>query len=92
MVANPKLVDVACDWPGDQGCALTGDGDGDAAYRLPEPTDKLGWMGLYGAISVLIVRTGRTTGSTGLLGTNGDRMSVNLFLGAPLGAVASVVV
>ena len=29
MVAKPKLIDVACDWPGDQGCVLTGDGDGD---------------------------------------------------------------
>ena len=56
MVANPKLVDVACDWLGDQGCELTGDGD--AACRLPEPTDKLDWMGVYGAISVLIVGTG----------------------------------
>ena len=43
MVANPKLVDVAWDWPGDQGCALTGDGD--AACRLPDPTDKwVGWV------------------------------------------------
>ena len=58
MVTNPKLVDVACDGCGDQDCVLAGDGDGDVAYRLPEPTDKLGWMGVYGAISVLIVGTG----------------------------------
>ena len=76
MVANPKLVDVACDWPGDQGCALTGDGD--AACRLPKPTDKLGWMGVYGAISVLIVGTGWTTGGTGLHETTGGRVSVTL--------------
>ena len=43
MVANPKLVDVVCDWSGDQCCALNGDGD--AACTLPEPTVKLGWMG-----------------------------------------------
>ena len=76
MVANPKLVEVACDWPGDQGCALTGDGD--AACRLPDPTDKLGWMGVYGAISVLILGTGWTTGGTGLLGATGGRESVTL--------------
>ena len=73
MIANPKLVDVACDWPGDQGCALTGDGD--AACRLPEPTDK---PGVYGAIIVLIVGTGWTTGGTGLLGATGGRESVTL--------------
>ena len=76
MVANPKLVDVACDWLGDQGCALTGDGD--AACRLPKPTVKLSWMGVYGAISVLIVGTGWTTGGTGLLGATGGRVSVTL--------------
>ena len=76
MVANPKLVEVACDWLGDHGCALTGDGD--AAGRLPDPTVKLGWMGVYGAISVLIVGTGWTTGGAGLLGTTGGRVSVTL--------------
>jgi len=96
MVANPKIVDVACDWPGDQGCALTGDGD--AAYRLPWPTDKLGWMGVYSAISVLMVGTSWTTGGTGLVGTTGGRVSVTLstcvwmFLGTSLGAVVSAVV
>ena len=63
MVANPKLVEVAYDWPGDQGCVLTGDGN--SACGLTEPTDKLDWMSVYGAIIVLIVRTGLTTGGTG---------------------------
>ena len=53
-------------------------GDGNAVCRLPEPTDKLGWTGVYGAISVLIVGTGWTTGGTGLLGTTGGRVSVTL--------------
>ena len=53
--------------------ALTGDGD--AACTLPEPTDKLGWMGVYDAISVIIVGTGWTSGGTGLLG---GRVSVTL--------------
>ena len=64
MVAKPKLVDVACDGSGNQGCVFIGDGD--AACRLPDATDKLGWISVYGAISVLFVWTGWTIGGTGL--------------------------
>jgi len=77
MVAIPKLVDVACDGLGDQGCALTGDGEAVVCW-LPEPPGTLGWMGVYGAISVLILWTGWTTGGTGLLGATGGRVSVTL--------------
>ena len=39
IVARPRLVDVACEDPGDQGCVCIGDGDVDR--RLPDATVKL---------------------------------------------------
>ena len=65
MVARPRLVDVACEGPGDQGCVCIGDGDVDPMF--PDATVKLGWIGVYGAISVLTVGTGSTTGATVLV-------------------------
>ena len=46
-------------------------GDGDAACRLPDPPDKLGWIAVCSAISVLTVGTGWTTGATGLVTVGG---------------------
>jgi len=52
MVARPKLVDVACDGPDDQGFVWSGKGD--AVCRLPDA------IGVYGATSVLTVETAHT--------------------------------
>ena len=55
MVARSKLIDVACDGPGDHDCACVGEGE--AVCRLTDATVKLGWIGVYRDISVLTVET-----------------------------------
>ena len=52
--------------------------NGNAACRIPNLTVKLGWIGVYGSISVFTVGTGWTTGGTVLVCTVGGRLSITL--------------
>ena len=58
MVAKLKLVDVACDLLGDQGCALTGDGEAVDSW-LPEPQVRwVGWVSMVPSVFSYFGRAG----------------------------------